>query len=229
MMEKSTARIYMTGILFNMRNISREFTKLLIMSIFLLILSSCDKISYSISKPWLLEIEPPPGPPIYQAAYVDGCSLGVQENHHNIEAMRNSMYKHPVYNKTSNLYRRMWRSAYTYCYLWWPKLNRNSASFFKPSLRLRSKGLYGSHKWQYLKKSPQGPRNFRVGWNHGCDTGKAATGKSQHKIKYGFKKDPRYIEGDKFNKEYEKGWETAFWYCQRFYDIYESPERKRLM
>lgn len=222
-------RIYMIGMLFNMKHINSKFVTLLIILNLAASLSSCEKVVNSMSKSWMLNIEPPPGPHIYQTAYIDGCSAGMQENHDNIFAMRNRVYKHPVYNNTSNLYRRMWRSAMTYCYLWFPKTDRNRGSFFVPDFKWQVKGLPGSKKRNLLTNAPPGPPNFRVGWKDGCDTGKAATGENKHKMKFGFKKDPRFIEGDKFNGEYERGWETAFWYCQRFYDIYTSPERRNLL
>lgn len=207
--------------------IESNIIKLFIIVIMMIYLSSCDRVIDSISKPWLLDTTPPPGPPIYQAAYVDGCSSAMQENSFNSMAKRNRVYKHPVYNKTSNLYRKLWRTAMTYCYLWVPKLTRGS--FFTPNFQMKIKGLPGSQKKIYLTSAPPGPLNFRIGWKDGCSTGKAATGSNKHRMKFGFKKDPRFIEGDKFNLAYEKGWETAFWYCQRYYDIYENPGRKSLM
>ena len=206
-----------------------RITLLVVIGVLALYLGGCQKFKHSISKSFVLDTTPPPGPPIYQAAFTDGCNLGIQENHDNIAAMTMRMYKHPVYNKNSNLYRRMWRSAYTYCYLWFPKVSRNYSSFFTPDFKLQTKGMPGSKKRNLLFDAPPGPENFRVGWKDGCFTGKSATGEMKHKLKFGFKKDARFIEGDKFNNEYEKGWETAFWYCQRYYDIFTSPDRGGLL
>ena len=196
----------------------------------LIILSGCSKTIDFLSKPLILDMNPPPGPPEYQAGYVDGCSLALQENQHNLFGMTFRVaYKHPVYNNKSNIYRRMWRSAYIHCYLWIPKIANNNGSFFTPDFKLQAKGGPRSKKRNLLMDSPPGPENFRIGWRDGCHTGKASTGEVKHKIAFGFKKDARFIEGDKFNKEYEKGWETAYWYCERFYDIYNSPGRRALM
>ena len=204
--------------------------KLRIILLVVLYLTSCTGIVNSLSKPWLLKLTPPPGPPEYQAGYVDGCTTSLNEDTNNLIAMSSKrLYKHPVFNNKSNLYRRTWRSAYIYCTLWWGYLKKNSASFFSVDFRLQTKGMPRSKKRNLLFDAPPGPEKFRIGWKDGCDTGKAATGEVKHKMAFGFKKDARFIEGDKFNAEYSKGWETAFWYCQRYYDIHVSPFRTDML
>ena len=195
-------------------------------------LSACsENFFHLVSKPTLLDTTPPPGPIEYQAGFVDGCNTAIGENRRNVFALATKrFYKHPEMNSRSNLYRRMWRSAYIYCALYIPYLDKQKLSMvFGSDFKLQNKAIRGTWRHQLLHDAPDGPPNFRIGWKQGCATGKAATGKAKHKIAYKFIKDSRYIEGDAFNAEYEKGWETAFWYCQRYYDIMESPDRKSFL
>jgi len=231
-MARSTVRISTIGRLPNifgmmiMRN-----RKILLTILMVLALSSCDKTLDFLSKSFMLDLTPPPGPPEFQAAYIDGCSTALNENEHNIIGMqRKRLYKHPVLNHRSNLYRRMWRNSYIFCGLWVPYLAKKySGSFFKPSFRLQIKAMPGTIKKTLITDAPPGPENFRIGWKDGCNTGKGATGKSKHKMVYKFFKDARYIQGDGFEPQYDKGWETAFWYCQRYYDVLETPFRSNML
>jgi hypothetical protein len=225
-MARSIVLTFMIGKLLNM-NIIRIITILFLVSM----LASCDKTLDFLSKSVILDMKPPPGPPEFQAGYIDGCSTALNENQHNIIAMnRKRLYKHPIMNNKSNLYRKMWRSAYIYCGLWVPYLaSKMKASIFQPSFRLNVKAMPGTVKKNLIEGAPPGPENFRIGWRHGCDTGKAATGRSKHKLVYKFFKDARFIEGDGFEPTYDKGWETAFWYCQRYYDVLESPQRRQMI
>ena len=68
--------------------------------ILFLFLSACDKSLDFLSKSVILDMKPPPGPPEFQAGYVDGCSTALNENNHNAVAMlRKRLYKHPIMNK----------------------------------------------------------------------------------------------------------------------------------
>jgi len=200
---------------------------LLILSLFSVIGCNAPSFYDWISKPMLLDLNPPPGPPEYRAAYYDACMTAAQENNQNVFALHGrAMIKNPEFSNKSPIYRSVWRSAYIYCGLWIPYQSRNRASFIKPDFTLQLKSIFGSKKHNLLQEAPPGPYPFRVGWEEGCDTGKAATGSSHQKMPYRFIKSAKWIEGDRFNPEYEKGWETAFWWCQRYYDIMESPDRK---
>ena len=123
----------------------------------------------------------------------------------------------------------MWRSSYIYCALWIVYLQRNSSSFFKPSFRFQVKAPWFSKRYNIVHGAPPGPENFRYGWQDGCDTGKAATGKSKHKLAYAFFKDVNFIEGDRFNEEYQKVLVSAFLSCQRYFDVLEAPEGRSLL
>lgn len=223
-MAKNIAPICMTGML-------HKFTYLKHISLVLIsvvLLQACNAMSVRefLAKPMQLDLTPPPGPPEYQAAYVDGCTTGISENNFNLIAQTTmGMYKNPVFNQQSPIYRSMWRSAYIYCALYVPYTYRNNPSFFKPSFRMQVKALPFTKRSNLIRSAPPGPPAFRIGWRQGCNTGKAATGKSKHRIPYKFVKDASFIEGDSFNPEFEKGWETAFWMCQRYYDALENPSR----
>ena len=108
-----------------------------IVIIFLALLSSCNAPTFYtwLSKPMLLDLNPPPGPPEYQAAYVDACTTAAQENNQNIFALHGmGLYQNPVLNNKSPIYRSVWRSAYIYCGLWIPYQSRNRPSFLNQVL-----------------------------------------------------------------------------------------------
>lgn len=225
-MVKNIVHIYMTGISFK----THRHLKHIFLCFVMLLQSSCNAMSFMdyISKPMQLDLTPPPGPPEYQAGYIDGCKTGAQENNHNAPAqLRFSIIKNPVFNHESYIYRSVWRSAYIYCYLYIPYTYRNNPEFTRASFRIYIKAVPGTKRAALTRSAPPGPPAFRIGWRQGCNSGKAATGKSKHRIPYKFVKDPSFIEGDRFNPEFEKGWETGFWLCQRYYDIFESPARNQ--
>jgi hypothetical protein len=200
--------------------------------ILILTLTACNAPSVFdwFTKPMLLDLRPPPGPPDYQAAYVDGCTTAVQENNQNVLALHfRGLYKHPDMNNKSPVYRSVWRSAYIFCGLWVPYQSRNRLSFFTPDYDTQIKSMPWTPRRNLLFDAPPGPYPFREGWKEGCITGKSSTGSSHQKMVYKFVKSAEWIEGDRFNPEFEKGWETAFWWCQRYYDIIESPDRQELM
>lgn len=230
-MERSIAHIFTTGILHRVYMKMNVILKHIIIVMILLNNIACSKVLDFMAKPMLLDMTPPPGPPEYQAAYIDGCSTAMNESRYNIAAsIRKSLYKHPVFNAESALYRSMWRSAYIYCGLWIPYYARkNKSSFWHVDFKLNNFGRPGTKRRQILNDAPPGPANFRQGWKDGCFSGKAATGESKHRLVHYFRKDARFIEGDGFNPEYQKGWETAFWYCQRYIDIMVDPGRRGLL
>ncbi len=57
---------------------------------------------------------------------------------------------------------------------------------------------------------PSGPREYRLGWEDGCDTGISAQGSSIHKMMYGFKKRPEMGN----NELYKQAWNEGFTYCR---------------
>ncbi len=169
--------------------------------------------------------KPPAGPPEYQQAYIDGCRTAQNESRENLfsASRREGLVKNVEMNKLP-VYRSMWRSAYIFCGLFVPYSWRNKNYFFKSSFGLQSKYLVGSAKDELLNEAPPGPPNFQYGWRQGCTTGKAATGRNHHKFYYKFEKDYKFVG----NKEFDKGWETAFWWCQRHYDVY-TARRKHIL
>lgn len=62
-----------------------------------------------------------------------------------------------------------------------------------------------------MYSQPDGPPEYRLGWQDGCDTGLSAgdTGYLYRAI-YGYKKRPEMAE----NKLYNSGWNEGFQYCR---------------
>lgn len=57
---------------------------------------------------------------------------------------------------------------------------------------------------------PEGPAEYQLGWQDGCDTGLSAQGGYLYRAVYGFKKRPEMIENDL----YKQGWNEGFTYCR---------------
>ncbi len=57
---------------------------------------------------------------------------------------------------------------------------------------------------------PQGPPEYKLGWEDGCDTGVAASSSGLGKMMYGFKKRPEF--GD--NEIYKSAWNEGFTFCR---------------
>jgi hypothetical protein len=57
---------------------------------------------------------------------------------------------------------------------------------------------------------PQGPPEYKLGWEDGCDTGVAASSSGIGKFAYGFKKRPEF--GD--NEVYKSAWNEGFTFCR---------------
>jgi|SaaInlStandDraft_7_1057024.scaffolds.fasta_scaffold08154_3 hypothetical protein len=228
-MVKSIVPMHMIGILHKYMNYIKRFL-ISLMLLFSLVACNATSMFDYFTKPALLDLRPPPGPPDYQAAFVDGCATASQENNQNILALHGKgMYMNADMNNKSPIYRSMWRSVYIYCGLWIPYQSRNRMSFFKADWTFQVQSMPWTKKHNLLHDAPPGPYAFREGWKEGCITGKAATGQSHHKMVYTFIKSAKWIEGDHFNPAFEKGWQTAFWWCQRYYDIMVSPDRKSFL
>lgn len=57
---------------------------------------------------------------------------------------------------------------------------------------------------------PQGPPEYRLGWEDGCDSGLSAEGGWDYKMMYGFKKRPEMAA----NEQYKQAWNEGFSYCR---------------
>ena len=61
---------------------------------------------------------------------------------------------------------------------------------------------------------PEGPPEFKLGWQDGCDTGLSAQDKDNlYRILYGYKKRPEMLD----NELYKQGWNEGFSYCRFAY------------
>jgi hypothetical protein len=58
--------------------------------------------------------------------------------------------------------------------------------------------------------APEGPAEYQLGWQDGCDTGISAEGGYLKQALYGFKKRPEMGEND----QYKQGWNEGFTYCR---------------
>jgi len=58
--------------------------------------------------------------------------------------------------------------------------------------------------------SPEGPAEYQLGWEDGCDTGLSAEGSWMYKTMFGFKKRPEMAAND----QYKQGWNEGFTYCR---------------
>jgi hypothetical protein len=58
---------------------------------------------------------------------------------------------------------------------------------------------------------PQGPPEYKLGWEDGCDTGISAEDSGYfYRMMYGYKKRPEMMENDL----YKNGWNDGFAYCR---------------
>lgn len=58
--------------------------------------------------------------------------------------------------------------------------------------------------------TPAGPKEYRLGWEDGCDTGLSAEGGPLYKMVWGFKKRPEMGS----NELYKQAWNEGFTYCR---------------
>jgi hypothetical protein len=56
----------------------------------------------------------------------------------------------------------------------------------------------------------EGPAEYQLGWEDGCDTGLSADSPMFYKMMYGFKKRPEMGANDL----YKQGWNEGFSYCR---------------
>lgn len=60
----------------------------------------------------------------------------------------------------------------------------------------------------YYLERPDGPPDYKLGWQDGCDT-KLSTSPGFYRLIYGFKKRPEMIG----NNLYNQGWSNGYLYC----------------
>ena len=77
-------------------------------------------------------------------------------------------------------------------------------------LLLTSVALCGCRPTSLYFVEPQGPADYKLGWEDGCDSGVSAQGGIVAKMAYGFKKRPEM--GD--NELYKSAWNEGFTYCR---------------
>lgn len=61
--------------------------------------------------------------------------------------------------------------------------------------------------------TPDGPPEYVLGWEDGCDTGISAEGGGDYKLLFGFKKRQEMATND----QYKQGWNEGFSYCRFSY------------
>lgn len=66
----------------------------------------------------------------------------------------------------------------------------------------------------------QGPPEYKLGWEDGCDSGLSSEGGWDYKMMYGFKKRPEMAA----NEQYKQAWNEGFSYCR--FSLAASKESK---
>lgn len=73
---------------------------------------------------------------------------------------------------------------------------------------LAAMGLMACRPLPYYIEKPDGPPDYQLGWQDGCDS-KLSQSPGFYKLVYGFKKRPEMID----NNLYNQGWSNGFFYC----------------
>ncbi|MEM7617232.1 MAG: hypothetical protein AAF195_02495 [Pseudomonadota bacterium] len=60
--------------------------------------------------------------------------------------------------------------------------------------------------------TPEGSKEFKLGWEHGCHTGLSTMVTSGYKTFYSFEQDPTMTQ----NADYYKAWKDAYTYCRQY-------------
>jgi hypothetical protein len=68
---------------------------------------------------------------------------------------------------------------------------------------------------------PEGPAEYQLGWQDGCDTGMSAYSSIFYKMMYGYKKRPELGANDL----YKQGWNEGFTYCRFSIDVDRDDEQ----
>lgn len=58
--------------------------------------------------------------------------------------------------------------------------------------------------------TPEGPKEYQLGWEDGCDSGLSAQGGALYRAAFGFKKRPELNDNDM----YKTAWNEGFTYCR---------------
>ncbi len=73
--------------------------------------------------------------------------------------------------------------------------------------------LSGCRPFWVQTVTPDGPPEYVLGWEDGCDSGLSAEGSWDYKLMFGFKKRPEMASSD----QYKQGWNEGFSYCRFSY------------
>jgi len=68
---------------------------------------------------------------------------------------------------------------------------------------------------------PEGPAEYQLGWQDGCDSGLSAYSSIFYKMMYGYKKRPELGANDL----YKQGWNEGFTYCRFSLDVDRDAEQ----
>ena len=81
-----------------------------------LLLASCEGRALSWTRPFALDMTPPPGPPNFQQGWRDGCDAGVSGFGNQFNKLHyDARYDTALFNDL--VYNRMWNAAARYCAL----------------------------------------------------------------------------------------------------------------
>ena len=90
------------------------------------VLISCNKNpDGSISlQPASLDLNPPPGPPIYQKAWSEGCESGANAYSNPFYKQIGAFqYKYDTSLRNNEMYSKAWKDAFVYCSIYWERTN----------------------------------------------------------------------------------------------------------
>lgn len=75
---------------------------------------------------------------------------------------------------------------------------------------LLSLGVISCRPMMLYYVAPEGPPEYQLGWQDGCDSGLSAEGDYIYKAMFNFKKRPEMSESE----PYKQGWGEGFTYCR---------------
>lgn len=68
--------------------------------------------------------------------------------------------------------------------------------------------VIGCRPLPYYIETPEGPPDYQLGWQDGCDS-KLSAAPGFYKVLHGFKKRPEMLD----NNLYNDGWSRGYFYC----------------
>lgn len=81
----------------------------------------------AIWKPANLDLDPPPGPEIYQQGWSDGCESGMSTYQNNfIKFMKVYKFRQDPVLRNNRMYYQVWKDAYGYCAKFLEEVNEKS-------------------------------------------------------------------------------------------------------